>query len=81
MKRKIWYTTVNAGDGSYYVEFFDNPKCAKLLGEHDPESYSDGDGSGPKGSFEIDGEITGIEVTTLQEVKSRIQEDKDVNDE
>jgi hypothetical protein len=73
MKRTIWYTTVDAGDGSYYVRFFESEECITLMGEHDPEGYSDGDGC-VAWSFTVDGEITGIEVTTLEEVKAEIQE-------
>lgn len=78
MRRTIWYRPVNCGDGSYMVEFFDSKEAIELLGEHDPEAYSDGDGCTPF-SFDLvlDGihpsyDIEGISITTLEEVKNRL---------
>lgn len=79
MRKTLFYTTVNAGDGSYYTRFFDSEECVNLLAEHDPEAYSDGDG-GPAESFEvvIDGTFEfsevfpDLKISTLEQVKAEI---------
>lgn len=67
-KRTIWFTTSDNGDGSSSVEFSDNADSIDYLEEHDPEGYGSGEGGS---SFEIDGEITGVEIQTLDQVKAR----------
>ena len=70
---RIYYTTVNGGDGSASVQFFDSQECITLLEEHDPEGYGIGEG----GSWmDIEGTVTGITIETIETVKAQIEEDK-----
>jgi hypothetical protein len=68
MIRRIYYTGIDQGDGSVGVGFYESQQCIDLLEEHDPESYR-GEGGG---SFQVDGEIRGIYIQTLEEVKEEI---------
>lgn len=77
MRVRVYYTSVNCGDGSHHVEFFESQECISFLEEHDPESYSEGEGGG---SFEVveDGGhldlseiLPGLPISTLEQVKKR----------
>lgn len=72
MPRTIYYTGTNGGDGSIGVSFYESQECIDLLEEHDPETYGQGEGGG---EFEVEGEITGINVETLADVKTEIGAD------
>ena len=71
---RIYYTGVDAGDGSIGVEFFNSPECITLLEDAMPEYYR-GEGGG---SFEV-GYFNGINVETLQDVRARIKEWNDAS--
>lgn len=66
---KVFYTTYDCGDGSNTVRFFDSQECISLLEDHDPEGYGCGEGGG---SFDVHGEISGITIRTLDQVKASI---------
>lgn len=70
MARTIYYTGTDGGDGSVGVGFYESQECIDLLEEKMPEYYR-GEGGG---SFTVEGEITGITVETLDEVKEQIRE-------
>lgn len=71
-KRTIYYTTSDNGDGSSSVQFFDCQEAIDILEEHDPEGYGCGEGGS---SFEIDGEITGIDIKTLAQAQEQVAEE------
>jgi hypothetical protein len=65
-KKTIFYTVSDLGDGSACASFYDSKECIELLEKHDPEGYAIGEGGG---SFEVDGEITGITIETRDDVR------------
>lgn len=73
MMKTMYYTTVNNGDGSSSVEFFYDRESIELLEEHDPETYSGGEGGG---SFQYSGDLVfayeWLEPQTLEQVKADI---------
>lgn len=71
-KKTIYYTTSDNGDSSNCVEFYDCQEAIDLLEEHDPEGYASGEGGG---KFDIDGEITGIDIRTLAQVQEQVAEE------
>lgn len=72
---RVFYTAVDCGDGSCNVEFYESQECIDLLEEHDPECYR-GEGGG---WFDVES-ISGISITTLDEVKANVEEDEDFDD-
>ncbi len=67
----IYYTGTDGGDGSVGVSFYESQECIDLLEEHQPEYYR-GEGGG---SFRVSGEIVGIEIQTLAEVREELELD------
>lgn len=62
---RIYYTTINYGDGSSGVGFYDSQECIDFLEEHEPEVYASGEGGD---SFEVDGTVQGIYIKSFQTV-------------
>ena len=77
---RVWLLSTDQGDGSRGIQFFDNKESCNRLIEHDPDTYSDGDG-GNIYSFEVpDGtEITGINIRTVEDVNEMIDEEATVD--
>lgn len=75
--RTIYYTGTDGGDGSVSVSFYDSQKCIDLLEEHCPEYYR-GEGGG---CFTVEGEIRGIDIETLEDVKQYLKDMHDLSDE
>jgi hypothetical protein len=69
---RIYYTTVNGGDGSAWVEFFESQECINLLEQEDPETYGMGEGGD---WFDVDGTITGIRIKSLAQVQKELNGD------
>lgn len=68
---KVFYTTYDCGDGSNTVHFFESQECIDLLEDCDPDNYCCGEGGG---SFDVHGEISGITICTLDQVKASIRD-------
>lgn len=74
---RIFYTTVDNGDGSSSVQFFDSKECIKFLEDVDPEGYHAGEG----GSwFDIEGTISGITILTMNDVLEEYDDDFEEED-
>lgn len=71
MTKTIYYTAVNGHDGSASVAFFECGECIDLLEEHDPETYSMGEGGS---SFVVNG-TTDLQVRTLASVKKQVEDE------
>jgi hypothetical protein len=69
-KTTIYFTGVDNGDGSISVSFYESQECIDLLEEHDPECHR-GDGGG---QFTVEGEIEGIEIETLEDVRGYLRD-------
>jgi hypothetical protein len=69
-KTTIYYTGVDGGDGSVSVSFYESQECIDLLEERDPE-YHRGEGGG---QFTVTGEIEGLEIETLEDVKDYLRD-------
>ncbi len=63
---RIYYQVVNQHDGSYGVQFFDNPELIEMLQEHDPETYP----AESEGSF--DAYVFEESLRSLSEVEAEI---------
>lgn len=63
--KTVYYTAIDSGDGSLRVEFFDSKECITLLEEYDLEGAR-GEGGG---SFQVEGEITGLTIGTIEDVR------------
>lgn len=63
--KTIYYTAVDCGDGSLSVNFYDSHECIDLLEEYDLEGAR-GEGGG---SFTVDGDIHGLTIETIEDVK------------
>ncbi len=66
--RRVFYTGSDGGDGSIGVEFYDSQECIDLLEEALPEDYR-GEGGG---WFDVEGEITGINIQTMNDVRQHV---------
>lgn len=80
MRKQIYYTSCNNGDGSSSTEFFESQDCINLLEEHDPESYAGGEGGSSftvvedGGWGDISEILPDLRIRTMVEIKAQIKE-------
>lgn len=63
---RIYVATVNGGDGSYSIEFYNSREAIELLYDNDCENYGCNESFS---SFELEGTITGISILTIEDAR------------